>query len=227
MASRRLGGLVLDTSIETTKTLPLDARDLVRTKEERLDPESFQYGYKGMLTASRDEEQVYMLIDKDNPSQEASWKLVGPYDDSELVARVAALEQGGAGTGGERQVFMAEYNVTTAQQLLDYLASEPVAPIMVKREGEYRVAIFAKQKNANSVIVRVLGTINGEYYVFDHTVTGNSWAVTLYGLQKKLASGTDIKTINGQSLLGGGDISVGYDDTELRDRIAALEARLA
>lgn len=211
MASRRLGGLVLDTSIETTKTLPLDARDLVRTKEERLDPESFQYGYKGMLTASRDEEQVYMLIDKDNPSQEASWKLVGPYDDSELVARVAALEQGGAGTGQagpQGGVFVAEYRVTTAQELLDYLEAGPVAPIVVKLGDEYRSVIFIKPKGDNSVIVRFLGTLDGEYHVFDHTVTGSNWVATPYAFQRKLVSGTDIKTINGESLLGSGDIVV-------------------
>lgn len=78
MAKRRLGQLTLDSTIETTRNLPLDARQLVRTKEELLDPESFVgVAYKGMLVACRDDEKLYMLLDKDNPTLEESWKEIG------------------------------------------------------------------------------------------------------------------------------------------------------
>jgi len=78
MATRRLGQLDLDVTIETLRNLPLDARQLVRTKEELLDPASFQgNAYKGMLVACRDDEKLYMLLDKDNTHLEESWKEIG------------------------------------------------------------------------------------------------------------------------------------------------------
>lgn len=81
MASRRPGGLELDVNIETLRNLPLDARQLVRTKEELLDPESFQgTAYKGMIVSCRDDEKLYMLLDKDNPTLEESWKEIGSVD---------------------------------------------------------------------------------------------------------------------------------------------------
>lgn len=92
MAQRRLGTLPLQENIETEKQMPLDARQLVRSKEEMLTEGSFTYGYKGLFTAERTEGKLWMLMDHQNPTQEASWKVIGPYDDSALDARVTALE---------------------------------------------------------------------------------------------------------------------------------------
>ena len=39
MAPRRKGAFELNEVVETPKTMPLDARQLVRSKEEMLDPE--------------------------------------------------------------------------------------------------------------------------------------------------------------------------------------------
>lgn len=77
MAARRLGQLDMDLSVEMLRATPLDARQLVRTKDELLDPGSFAYGYNGMIVACRDEQKLYMLIDKDNPTLEVSWKEIG------------------------------------------------------------------------------------------------------------------------------------------------------
>ena len=74
MAPRRKGGLDLDRSVELAARLPLDARAMVRTKDELLDAGSFQYGYNGMIVACRDEQKLYMLIDQNNPTLETSWK---------------------------------------------------------------------------------------------------------------------------------------------------------
>lgn len=74
---RRLGQLELDSTIETKRNLPLDARTLVRNKEELLHPDSFKYGYNGMLVVCRDEEKLYMLINKDDTTLESSWKEIG------------------------------------------------------------------------------------------------------------------------------------------------------
>lgn len=112
------------------------------------------------------------------------------------------------GTGDS--TFVAEYNVTTAQELMDYLDStkEPFAPILVKRGNDYYTALLAS-KSSNSVTLRVLGSGSGDYIIFNYVVTGSNWASSSYIFQKKLVSGTDIKTINGQSLLGSGNIEVG------------------
>lgn len=77
MATRRMGGLDLDKAVELAMRIPLDARQLVRTKEELLDAGSYPYGYNGMIVACRDEQKVYMLIDQANPTLEASWKEIG------------------------------------------------------------------------------------------------------------------------------------------------------
>lgn len=105
-------------------------------------------------------------------------------------------------------VLVAEYNVTTAEELLAYLGKASFAPIIVKRGSDYYTAFLANQRNSESALVRVLGSSSGDYYLFNYVVTGNTWASSSYGLQKKLVSGTDIKTFNGQSLLGSGDIPI-------------------
>ena len=95
MATRRKGPLEMDKSVELNARVPLDAKSLARTKEEQLDPESYLYGYNGMLVSNREEQKLYMLINQDATTEEASWKTLAPYDDSALQSRVATLEQAG------------------------------------------------------------------------------------------------------------------------------------
>ena len=216
MTTRRKGGISLGSAIELEQRLPLDAKSLVRTKEEQLDPESFLYGYNGMVISNRAEQRVYMLTNQDATSEEASWKLIGPYDDSPLIERITALEQGNGGNGGQgqqegAQVFMAEYGVTTAQELMDYLATAPVAPFIVKKGDEHHTAFFAFKRDDETVLVRTFGTNKGKYLVFQYAVTGNVWASSPWAIQEKLESGTTLKTVNGESLLGSGNIAVAPD----------------
>ena len=122
--ARRVGQLEFDYSIELLKTIPLDARQLVRTKEELLDPASFTYGYKGMIVACRDEEKLYMLIDNTNPTAEASWKEIGGsiagYDDTEVRALIAALQSGKAN--------VADLSAVATSGSYNDLADRPVLP---------------------------------------------------------------------------------------------------
>lgn len=107
------------------------------------------------------------------------------------------------------KVFVAEYNVTTAQEIIAYMeaANEPFAPILIKRGGLYTVTTAEKQTD-EKVIIRSFATLSGEFYMFTYTITNGVWAGGNYGFQKKLVSGTDIKTINGESVLGSGNITV-------------------
>lgn len=112
--------------------------------------------------------------------------------------------------GGDAKAFIAEYNVTTAQEIIDFIdaSNEPYAPMQVKRGGSYYTVVTAVKQGADQVIIRTFGTLSGNYYMFTYTITGNTWASSSYGFQKLLESGTNIKTINGQSILGSGDIPI-------------------
>lgn len=62
-------------------------------------------------------------------------------------------------------------------------------------------------------------------------LSGKADASALASKQDKLISGTNVKTINGQSILGSGNIPISgsgssYDDTELRGRVTAAEAEI-
>ena len=114
------------------------------------------------------------------------------------------------GGGGNENTFIAEYGVTTAQEILAFIdaSNEPFAPMLVKRGTDYYTVVTAAKQDANKVIIRTFATLSGNYYMFTYTVTDGTWASSSYGFQKILESGTNIKTINGQSLLGSGDIPI-------------------
>ena len=62
-------------------------------------------------------------------------------------------------------------------------------------------------------------------------LSGKADASALANKQDKLISGTNVKTINGQSILGSGNLPISgsgssYDDTELRGRVTAAEAEI-
>lgn len=113
-------------------------------------------------------------------------------------------------TGGSGDdTFVAEYGVTTSQELLAYLDStkEPFAPILVKRGNTYYTAVISTP-GTDRVNISTFGTISGEGYLFNYTVTGANWTSSNIGFQTKLVSGTSIKTINGESILGSGNIDI-------------------
>jgi len=107
------------------------------------------------------------------------------------------------------KIFVAEYNKTTAQEINAFLDSaDPKAPMVVKRGADYYTVITTSKQADNKVIIRTFATLSGVYYIFQYTVTNAAWTNGNYGLQQVLQSGTNIKTINGQSVLGSGDLSV-------------------
>ena len=107
------------------------------------------------------------------------------------------------------KTFVAEYGVTTSQELLAYLDStkETFAPILVKRGNTYYTAVISTP-GTDKVNISTFGTISGEGYLFNYTVTEANWSSSNIGFQTKLVSGTNIKTINNQSLLGSGNIDI-------------------
>ena len=195
MAPRRKGGFDLDRSIELTTTTPVDARQLVRTKEELLDPESFVYGFNGMITACRDEQKLYMLIDKNNPTLEASWKEIGGsiagYDDTEIRALIAALQSGKANVADLSPVAVSgDYND---------LVNRPVLP------APY-------DDSALSGRVSVLE--NAGFLTEHQDISGKANTADL----ATVATSGSYNDLSDQPT-----IPEAYDDTGLRNRVTALE----
>lgn len=116
--------------------------------------------------------------------------------------------QGEPGADADAKVFVAEYNVTTAQEIIAYLdaAQEPFAPMLVKRGADYYTVVTAAKQADNRVIIRTFATLSGDYYIFTYNVTNGTWSSASYGFQGKLESGASIKTVNGESLLGSGNL---------------------
>ena len=88
----------------------------------------------------------------------------------------------------DKNVFVAVYNQTTAQELLDYLATtnRPYAPIVVERGSQYYTAILSYKQNDETAYIRILGSANGEYTIFNHSIKGNVWGTETTTLQKKI-----------------------------------------
>lgn len=116
-------------------------------------------------------------------------------------------DKGDPGTGGNG--FVAIYGTTTAQEIIAYLESGSPMPMFVERSGSYYTVTTATKQEDNKVIIHSFATISGNYYMFMYTITDGTWASSNIGFQQLLASGQNIKTINGNSLLGGGNLNIG------------------
>lgn len=108
------------------------------------------------------------------------------YDDSDLIARIAALDARIAAL--EQNAFVAEYGVTTAQEIIQYAnaGNEPFAPIIVKRGNDYFTANNILKQNEQTVLIRTLGTISGVHTIFTYTITNGRWTVATTQLQEKV-----------------------------------------
>lgn len=261
--ARQRGSLSLPGNFEVGSSASLDARLTAKTLAD-LNSSNYPFAYKGMLVYVEETDKYYKLtkatvtsandfvefsgggsstVDTDldetsaNPVQnkaiavpvnELTASMVG------VKSRLDALEDDVDAVSGK--FFVAEYNVTTSQELLAYLArtNEPFAQIVVKRGNDYYTSILSAP-SGDSAIVMVLGSGGGDFHIFTYTVTEAVWANSGHTLQKKLVSGTDIKTINSESLLGSGDIElptpadidqIELDIADLSASMLGVQARL-
>ena len=134
-------------------------------------------------------------------------------------------EKGDPGTG---EAFVATYGTTTAQEIIAHLEGDSPLPMFVERNGSYYTVTTAAKQAANKIIIRTFATLGGEYYMFTYTITDGAWSSASSGFQQLLASGQNIKTINGQSLLGSGNMVISgggapvVDDTTIKIHNDAL-----
>lgn len=119
-----------------------------------------------------------------------------------LLARVTALED------APTQTKIIGYQNATAKEIIAFIEQNPHAPLVIDNNGEQHTVLFALKQADNKVMLRALGSISGKWHIFQHTIQNERWTSTVFPLQDKLESGTSIKTINGESLLGSGDIAI-------------------
>ena len=227
MATRRKGGLSLGNAIELEQRLPLDARTMVRTKEEMLDPESFAYGYNGMVVACREDRKLYMLIDQTNPTVEASWIVIAP------------SEGGGAADSVEWDNVQNKPTFATVATSGDFndLTNRPVVPPAYD-DTEVRGLIAAKANTADLAPVATSGSYNDLEdkptipEAYDDTVLAGrvtalenaspaapAWdAITDKPTFATVATSGSYNDLSDQPT-----IPEAYDDTGLRNRVTALE----
>ena len=130
-------------------------------------------------------------------------------DISALQSAVDALETAVAGKASSA-------DLSTLQSTVDALETT----VEGKASSADLSALSARMTSAE-------GTISS----MQTDLSGKADASALANKQDKLISGTNVKTINGQSILGSGNILISgggssYDDTELRGRVTAAEAEI-
>lgn len=94
----------------------------------------------------------------------------GSYDDSELRRRIEALEK--------PQTFIATYHGSTAQEIVAFLRNNPHAAVLVKNGDDVYSTIFSKILADNKVLLRTVSSLQGDFYIFEYTVTDGSWNAT-------------------------------------------------
>ena len=90
-------------------------------------------------------------------------------------------------TALEGKMFVAVYDSTTAQEIIQYANpdNEPFAPIMIRRGNDYHTATSILTQNEQRVILRAIGTISGVHTIFTYTITNGTWATAVTQLQEK------------------------------------------
>ena len=97
-------------------------------------------------------------------------------------------------------------------------------PVWVKRDHD-GFGIFLRSTSKHDFTIKVATSINKLSEIFlPNTAALKSDLITK---QDTLISGTNIKTINGESILGEGNITIsGYDDSSIQERIGNVETSL-
>lgn len=117
--------------------------------------------------------------------------------------------QGEPGRDGEDGIFWVTYQVTPFQEILDAYNAGKI-PAMKVGDKLYTLSVTGKSSGVVKMlffqcIYRELAVMI--IYVSDQNVW-NSQVIQWANYQAKLESGINIKTVNGQSLLGSGDIPI-------------------
>lgn len=104
-------------------------------------------------------------------------------------------------------IFIAEQNVTTAQEIIEALGTGKVIYVRLSSPSILYLVNNLKIINENTVrLICYIGKDNLEDIVLHITVESSGWSNHSIQFQNKLESGTNIKTVNGTDILGSGNV---------------------
>ena len=155
-------------------------------------------------TADVGSETTYARGDHVHPSDTSKQDTLVSGTNIKTINNTSLLGSGNIDISG---AFIAEYGVTAFSDLLDAVTAEK--PIIIK-ETDYYVPVTVDTYYLNSALVMygVYNAYQTPRLVIYELDSGDTWARDVINLQEKLISGTNIKTVNGNSLLGSGNIVI-------------------
>ena len=109
--------------------------------------------------------------------------------------------------GGESDVFVAEENVTTFQELKEEVLNNKLI-FVTNSVGETNPCYYQNYNAVSEAITLIVSQSSGVSVVI-YAITENSgWSKTATEFQEKLRHGYNLKTIFGNSILGKGNVSI-------------------
>lgn len=122
----------------------------------------------------------------------------------------------GSGGGGSDDVFVATPDVTTFAQLREAINRNK--QIIVNTDDGLATVVFAYSYSNDYCYLNTtrVSAYESDGYIY-RISSANTWTRTFVPGQEKLVSGTNIKTINNDSILGSGNITIGGEDNVQSD----------
>ena len=121
--------------------------------------------------------------------------------------------------GGECELFKCEYGVTSYSDISTAIANGKVPYLIYPRNNVDRdIYIAQRYFNNDSIYFINIHAGNGPRFHYSYVNTNDVWSGPyVQDLQEKLTSGTDIKTINNESVLGSGNITISSGTSDYSD----------
>lgn len=171
----------------------------------------------GTLNNFGEQQAIFTTVDKDGVFQmscndEDKWVAEAKLLQEHLRAGINIKNVNGnslVGAGNieiEIPIFVAVYGKTTFEEI-DLAAINGYAIFCVKNPNN--PSEIAMMAHRDEMVIRFVSTeADGYFSAYEIYSANDNWVEYLIPVQAKLVSGSNIKTINGESLLGGGNLSI-------------------
>lgn len=117
-------------------------------------------------------------------------------------------------------VFVAVYEQTSYADVKTAIDTHKAIVLDMPANNNQFCITFSTYTNGSNALMYAIYKMSDKPTLMTVTLTpANNWTISHTGLQDKLESGTNIKTINGNSVLGSGDLEIdsGTVDTSMSD----------
>lgn len=184
------GDAILKGNLSVATDKPLDERSVVQNSTELLSIDS-NYAYNGMCIVSIEDEAVYILLDKTNITNLSSWKKIGTI------------------TINGNEVDLSSY--VTISELDDKLASSKTE-ILSEVDTKIEEALTSNPGGGGGTDVDLSNYVTKEELTeYPKTVDIES----TYAKKEEIPTIPNFKTINGQEIIGEGDITIQSNESSL------------